>query len=171
MLITSIASVDVFLFFVNMRDEPALYTGTITHLLLLIIASQKWNCWGERPFSFLSAIIGSYLLIIPMYLYPHDDGLAYLSINIIFLLPLFINYHLSKDIKQLTILSINTMMVIGFCQRNDLLHHNRGLIGDSETIVSVFTAIDTLLTAIISLVFIQIKYSRVTGDGSVSQTI
>lgn len=115
MLITSIASVDVFLFFVNMRDEPALYTGTITHLLLLIIASKKWNCWGERPFSFLSAIIGSYLLIIPMYLYPHNDGLTYLSINIIFLLPLSISYHLSKDIKQLTILSINTMMVKGFC--------------------------------------------------------
>ncbi|MCQ2254281.1 MAG: hypothetical protein MJZ29_02200 [Bacteroidaceae bacterium] len=159
MLITSIASVDVFLFFVNMRDEPALYTGVITHLFLLIIASKQWNCWGERPFYFLAAIIGSYLLIIPMYLYPHDDGLAYLLINILFLIPLLINYHISNDIKQLTVLSINTMMVIGFCQRCDLLC-NRGLTGDSEPIQSVFTAIDTLLYTIISLALIQIKFSR-----------
>ena len=159
LLITIIAAIDVFFFYINFDDETWLYIGALTHLIMLLFMAKIWNCTTYNRAAFYLCIFLNYLLIIPKYLFPNDPFWDLFGC-IMFLIPQYVAYYISQDIRQITILNINSMMVIGLCQRGELIH-NWGF-NDLETIgvVSFITFLTFVIALINNIILIQIKYHK-----------
>ena len=97
----------------------------------------------------------NYLLIIPMYLNWHTGIDHYLII--IYQMPILLNYFISQNLKQLTILNINSIVVIGFTQRGLLLYCNTLKEIETEGVVTFFTLCAMILAIVISSILLLIK--------------
>lgn len=160
LFMTIIASIDIFLFYTNFDDEPLLYIGALTHLLLLLLIAKHWGCMKSKQTAFYICIAYNYLLIIPKYLFPNDSGLWDLFGNVIFFIPQIVAFFIFQDIKQMTILNINSMMVSCLSHRGELIH-NWGF-DDLETIgvVSFLSLLTLFVALIIYIILLQIKYYK-----------
>lgn len=160
LLMTIIAAIDSFLFYIGFEDAPELYIGAITHVIMLLFVAKIWGCTTYNRTAFYLCIFLNYLLIIPKYFVLNAPPVLDFFGNIVFLIPQYIAFFISKDIKQLTILNINSMMVIGLCLRGELLY-NWGL-DDLETmgVATFFTFITSVLALFNYMILLVMKYYK-----------
>lgn len=160
LLMTIIAAIDSFLFYIGFEDAPELYIGAITHVIMLLFVAKIWGCTTYNRTAFYLCIFLNYLLIIPKYSFPNDNPFWDMFGNVMFFIPQYIAFFISKDIKQLTILNINSMMVIGLCLRGELLY-NWGL-DDLETmgVATFFTFITSVLALFNYVILLVMKYHK-----------
>jgi hypothetical protein len=160
LFITIIASIDIFLFYINFDSEKGLYIGALTHLILLLLIAKQWGCMNSKRTAFYLCIVCNYLLIIPKYLYPKDYVLLDIFGNAIFFIPQFVIYYVFQDIKQITVLNINSLMVICLGHRGELIHCWG--FDDPETIgvTTVLTFLNEAIAMIIYIILLQLKYHK-----------
>ena len=158
-LLICIFAIDIFFFYVNFNDESLLYFGTFTHLVLLLFLNIIWAERNEKQMIYYLYIVCNYLLIIGKYLHPKgiDSYLWDIYSSVIYIIPLFISYYVSHNMKQLVILNVNSMMVVGACQKGELLHFWGMNDPEGIGLVSFFTASILIISVIISIILLQIK--------------
>lgn len=132
-------------------------------LLLLVISLSLLLCvilfqFQKRIF-FWGQLACNYLIIIPKCVWFNSSEMDLYGI-ILYIIPFFINFLLSINIKQLVILNINSMMVIGFCQREELLHNGGINIVETEGVVTGVTLLSLLLAYILSTILLILKYNK-----------
>lgn len=134
-------------------------------LLLLVISLSLLLCvilfqfQRRKEYSFGGQLACNYLIIIPKCVWFNFGEMDLYGI-ILYLIPFFINFLLSINIKQLVILNINSMMVIGFCQREELLHNGGINIVETEGVVTGVTLLSLLLAYILSTILLILKYNK-----------
>jgi hypothetical protein len=178
LLITIIASIDVFFFYINFDSETWLYIGASTHLVMLLFMAKIWNCTTYNRTAFYLFIFLNYFLIIPKYFFNFNvsgsswdvevELILRIVIFLMFFVPQYVVFYIFQDIKQITILNINSMMVIGLCQRGELIH-NWGF-NDLETIgVVTFITFLTLAVALMNyIILLQIRYHKLKKESLTS---
>ena len=72
-------------------------------------------------------------------------------------MPILLNYFISQNLKHLTILNINSIVVIGFTQRGLLLYCNTLKEIETEGVVTFFTLCAMILAIVISSILLLIK--------------
>lgn len=162
LLMTVVASIDAFFFYINYDDKPLLFMGACAHLIMLLLMAHIWNCLTYKRIAFFLCIICNYMLIIPkLFLYPHEISWELFD-GIILLIPQYVIFCVFHDIKQMTILCINSIMVIGLYKRGDLLF-NWGL-NDPETIGvnSFITFLISIIALINYIILLQIRYHKLS---------
>ena len=158
-LLVLIASIDIFMFYINFQDELLLYFGAITHLALLFCFSEIWAERKEKRTTYYLYAMSNYLLIACKYLYPKGtDTFDYDTYgSLIYFIPLFVNYFVSHNVKQLVVLDINSMMVVGLCQIGEHLHFWGLNDLEGNGVVTFLTAVILFISVFISIILLQIK--------------
>ena len=155
MVIIFLSTIEIFLFSGCCRNLQGIFIGILIHVLLILSVSIVFIERKTQHILYYTEIFFNYLLIIPMYINWHTGIDHYLIL--IYQIPLLLNYYISQNLKQLTILNINSIFVIGFCQRGLLLYSNTLKEVETEGIVTFFTVCAMILAIIISNISLFIK--------------
>lgn len=153
-----LSAIEVFLYSGHCKDIQSLYIGALIHLLLLltisiIIAERRTHRLLYYVYVFLN-----YLLFFPMYNNWHSGIDEYLIF--LYQIPLLLNYYISQNQKQLVILNINSIVVIGFIQRGLLLFSGTLNEVETEGVVTFFTMCAMIIAIVISIVLLLVKRKR-----------
>jgi len=157
-LLIFITAIDIFFFYNNIHEESYLYLGTTIHLSLLLFFNESWAERNNRRTMYYVYILSNYLLVIIKYLYPKGIDAFDWDIygSLIYFIPIFVNYFVSHNIKQLVILDINSMMVVGLSQRGEQLHF-WGDDLEGNGIVTLLTATLLIISVFISIILLTKK--------------
>lgn len=158
-LLILIAAIDIFFFYINIQNELYLYLGTTTRLGMLLFFYENWAESNEKRLTYYLYIMSNYLLVVAKYLYPKGIDTLDWDIygSLIYFIPIFINYFVSHNIKQLTILDVNSMMVVGLCQRGEHLHFWEASDLESNGVVTFLTAVILIIMFCISIILLAKK--------------
>ena len=162
MVIIFLSTIEIFLFSGCCRNLQGIFIGILIHVLLILSVSIIFIEKEMQHILYYTEIFFNYLLIIPMYLNWHTGIDHYLIL--IYQIPLLLNYYISQNLKQLTILNINSIFVIGFCQRGLLLYSNTLKEVETEGVVAFFTMCDMILAIIISNISLFIKHKTINQE-------
>lgn len=166
-LLVLIAAIDIFLYYMSFRDEPLVYVGTTTHLALLIYINEIWAERKTKRTMYFLYIISNYLLIVFKYILPKGiDAFEWdLYFSLIYFIPLLVNYFVSNNTKQLVILDINSMIVVGLCQIGEHLHFWGLEDLEGNGVVTFLTALILIVSAFISIILLWMKNKVHQGFG------
>lgn len=166
-LLVLIAAIDIFLYYMSFQDEPLVYVGTTTHLALLIYLNEIWAERKTKRTMYFLYIISNYLLIVFKYILPKGiDAFEWdLYFSLIYFIPLFGNYFVSNNTKQLVILDINSMIVVGLCQIGEHLHFWGLEDLEGNGVVTFLTALILIVSAFISIILLWMKNKVHQGFG------
>ena len=154
-----LSTIEIFLFSGYCRNLLEIFIGILIHLLLLLTVSIIRSERKKHLLLYYAEILMNYLLVFPMYNNWHlgiDHYLLFL-----YQIPILLNYFISQNVKQLTILNINSIIVIGFTQRGLLIFSNT--LGEVETegIVTFFTICSMIMAIISSIASLMVKTKRI----------
>ena len=153
MVIILLSAIEIFLFSAYCINLKGIFIGIIINVLSILSVSIM--ILEKRNNTFYIILSFNYLLIIPMYINWHTGIDHYLIL--IYQIPLLLNYYISQNLKQLTILNINSIFVIGFCQRGLLLYSNTLDEVETEGVVTLFTMCAMIMAIFSSIVSLLIK--------------
>jgi hypothetical protein len=154
-VIIILSTIEIFLFSGYCRNLQEIFIGILIHVLLILSVSIIFIEKEMQHILYYTEIFFNYLLIIPMYLNWHTGIDHYLII--IYQMPILLNYFISQNLKQLTILNINSIVVIGFTRRGFLLYCNSFKEIETEGVVTFFTLCAMILAIVISSILLLIK--------------
>ncbi len=154
-VIIILSTIEIFLFSGYCRNLQEIFIGILIHVLLILSVSIIFIEKEMQHILYYTEIFFNHLLIIPMYLNWHTGIDHYLII--IYQMPILLNYFISQNLKQLTILNINSIVVIGFTQRGLLLYCNTLKEIETEGVVTFFTLCAMILAIVISSILLLIK--------------
>ena len=155
MVIFLLSTIEIFLFSSCCRNLQVFFIGIFIHVLMILSVSTMILGRKTQHFLYYTGIFLNYLLIIPMYINWHTGIDHYLII--LYQIPILLNYFISQNLKQLTILNINSIFVIGFTQRGLLLYSNTLKEVETEGVVTFFTLCAMILAIIFSIISLYIK--------------
>lgn len=170
-----VVSIDTFYYYMHFYDEPGLYIGAFTHLALLLIIDKIWAERKSERFVYYAIMICNYLLLIPKYIMGLgwrigvNNGLWDLILSVIFVLPLFVHYRISQNTKQQTILTVNSLMVIGLANRGELIHNDGFEDWEGVGVVSALVLFTMLMVVILSVVLFYYKKRQMEYSSSISK--
>ena len=148
-------TIEIFLFSGYCRNLQGIFIGILIHLLLLITISIIISERKTHLLLYYAEIFLNYLLAFPMYNNWHLGIDHYLIL--IYQIPILLNYCISQNVKQLMILNINSMIVIGFTQRGLLLYSNTLDEVETEGVVTLFTMCAMIMAVVFSIASLLIK--------------
>ena len=160
LLITFISAMEIFLYTGFCKDIRWIYIGIIIHLFLLIAISAIISKRKSKNLLFYGEIIFNYSLVFPIYNYWHS-GLDFYLI-FLYLIPLLLNYYISQNLKQLVILNINSMLVIGFTERGLLLYSGTLNEVETEGVVTLLTLWAMIMAYILSAILLWFKKKQIS---------
>ena len=162
MVIILLSAIEIFLFSSCCRNLLVFFIGILIHVSLIWSVSLMILGKMTQHILYYTEIVLNYLLVIPMYTNWHTGIDHYLII--IYQIPILLNYYISRNLKQLTILNINSIFVIGFTQRGLLLFSNTLKEVETEGVVTFFTLCDMILAIIISNISLFIKHKTINQE-------
>ena len=162
MVIILLSAIEIFLFSSCCRNLLVFFIGILIHVSLIWSVSLMILGKMTQHILYYTEIFLNYLLVIPMYTNWHTGIDHYLII--IYQIPILLNYYISRNLKQLTILNINSIFVIGFTQRGLLLYSNTLKEVETEGVVAFFTMCDMILAIIISNISLFIKHKTINQE-------
>lgn len=157
-LLSFIMTIDTLCFYCQ-DEEDILCLAAISHFIIIVIMCNFISISKKKRIFFWGQLACNYLIIIPKCVWFNSGEMDLYGI-ILYIIPFFINFLLSINIKQLVILNINSMMVIGFCQREELLHNGGINIVETEGVVTVVTLLSLVLAYILSTILLILKYNK-----------
>lgn len=157
-LLSFIMTIDTLCFY-NQDEEDILCLAAISHFIIIVIMCNFISISKKKRIFFWGQLACNYFIIIPKCVWFNSGEMDLYGI-ILYIIPFFINFLLSINIKQLVILNINSMMVIGFCQREELLHNGGINIVETEGVVTGVTLLSLLLAYILSTILLILKYNK-----------
>lgn len=157
-LLSFIMAIDTLCFY-SQDEEDILCLAAISHFIIIVIMCNFISISKKKRIFFWGQLACNYLIIIPKCVWFNSGEMDLYGI-ILYIIPFFINFLLSINIKQLVILNINSMMVIGFCQREELLHNGGINIVETEGVVTVVTLLSLVLAYILSTILLILKYNK-----------
>lgn len=158
-----LSAIDIFMFYINFEDKDWLYVGTATHLALLLLIDIAFSVRQDNRMLYYTYILSCYI-ILPCCFFGvscFDNALVDLGGEFVLcLIPFALNSLIAKKPKQFTILTINSMMVVGFSQQNYLL--TKYGLNDAEGVgVNTLLTASTLITAtLLSIIQYFWKYRK-----------
>lgn len=153
-----LSAIEIFFYSGYCKNIQFIYIGALIHLLLLLTISIIIVERKTHKVLYYVEIFFNYLLVFPMYNNWHS-GVDYYLI-FLYQIPLLLNYYISQNQKQLVILNINSIIVIGFIQRGLLLFSGTLNEVETEGIVTFFTMCAIIIAIVISIVLLLIKRKR-----------
>ena len=158
--ITFISAIEIFLYTGYCRDIRWIYIGLIVHLFLLLAISAVKSERKSNIQLYYGEIFFNYSLVFPLYNYWHS-GLDFYLI-FLYLIPLLLNYYISQNLKQLVILNINSILVIGFTQRGLLLYSGTLNEVETEGVVTFTTLCAMIMAYILSAFLLHLKKKQIS---------
>lgn len=162
MVIILLSAIEIFLFSAYCINLKGIFIGIIIHVLSILSVSIMILEKKKQHVLYYTEIFFNYLLIIPMYINWHTGIDHYLIL--IYQIPILLNYFISQNLKQLTILNINSIFVIGFTQRGLLLYSNTLKEVETEGVVTLFTLCAIILATIFSIISLFIKNKKIASE-------
>ena len=156
-----LSTIEIFVFSGYCRNLQGIFIGILFHLLLLLTFSIMISERKTHLLLYYAEILMNYLLAFPMYNNWHLGIDHYLIF--IYQIPILLNYCISQNLKQLVILNINSIIVIGFTQRGLLLYSNTLDEVETEGVVTFFTMCAMIIALFASIASVLIK-TRKLGD-------
>lgn len=143
----------------NQDEEDILCLAMITRFFTVVIISIFCVITPSKKIFFWGQLVCNYFIIIPKCIWFNFGEMMLYGI-ILYMIPFLINFFISINIKQLVILNINSITVIGFCQREELLHNGGINIVETEGVVTVVTLLSLVLAYILSTILLILKYNK-----------
>ena len=150
-----LSAIEIFLFSGYCRNLQGIFIGILIHLLLLLTISIMISERKKYILLYYAEVLLNYLLVFPVYNNWHSGIDHYLIF--IYQIPILLNYFISQNLKQLVILNINSIIVIGFTQRGLLLYSNTLDEVETEGVVTLFTMCAMIMAIFFSIVSLLIK--------------
>ena len=133
--------------------------ATVSHFIIIVIICNFIAIPLKKRTLFWGQLACNYLIIIPKCAWFNSGEMDLYGI-ILYIIPFIINFLLSTNIKQLVILNINSMTVIGFCQKEELLHNGGINIVETEGVVTGVTILALFFAYILSIISLILKYNN-----------
>jgi hypothetical protein len=150
-----LSTFEIFLFSGYCRNLQWIIIGVVIHLLLLLTISIIISERRTHLLLYYAEVFLNYLLVFPMYNNWHLGIDHYLII--LYQVPILLNYSISQNMKQLVILNINSIIVIGFTQRGLLLYSKTLDEIETEGVVTLLTMCALIMAVIFSITSLLIK--------------
>lgn len=160
-----LSTFEIFLFSSYCRNLQGVFIGIFIHLLLLLTVSIMISERKTHLLFYYAEMLLNYLLVFPMYNSWHL-GIDHCLI-LIYQIPILLNYFVSQNLKQLVILNINSIIVIGFTQRGLLLYSNTLDEVETEGVVTFFTICAMIIAIIVSIASLLIKTIQLRSRKSI----
>ena len=141
-LLSFIMTIDTLCFY-SQDEEDILCLAAISHFIIIVIMCNFISISKKKRIFFWGQLACNYLIIIPKCVWFNSGEMDLYGI-ILYIIPFF----------------INSMMVIGFCQREELLHNGGINIVETEGVVTGVTLLSLLLAYILSTILLILKYNK-----------
>lgn len=167
-----VVAIDNFMYYLNFIDEELIYIGALTHLAILLFVDTIWAERKNERFVYYATMLCNYLLLIPKYILGLgwrigvDSFFWDLILSVVFVLPLFIHYRISQNTKQQTILTVNSLMVIGLANRGELIHNHGFNDLEGVGVVSALALFSMLMAVVLSVVLFYFKKRKIENYDS-----
>lgn len=160
-----LSTFEIFLFSSYCGNLQGIFIGIFIHLLLLLTVSIMISERKTHLLFYYAEMLLNYLLVFPIHNNWHL-GIDH-SLILIYQIPILLNFFVSQNLKQLVILNINSIIVIGFTQRGLLLYSSTLDEVETEGVVTFFTICAMIIAIIVSIASLLIKTIQLRSRKSI----